>query len=282
MSVAGLTTSEKAIAMPRALKVLGVRSGALIGTIELADSGELRRASPAGATATSGSSPRKTMRVRTLEDLSHQTVGVPVTIERVADSDDSGATTRRKWPVVLAISAALAILLAVAGVFGGLREQDSGPQQARPGATVGQGVFDVQVLDVRAGHMKLHEFDPAANLLIARMRVTNRGDQSYGVGSFVHGIAAEPKPGTYAEADVMRSEGDINGEETSSIHPRLPVIVQVVWALGNAAAPPEVTVALRTWEYGQSFTTDTLYWSVTKQSPITAKVSLPVRQGATS
>ena len=222
------------------------------------------------------------MTVRTLGDLSHQTVGVPVTIERVADSDDSGATTRRKWPVVLAISGALAILVAVTGVFGGLREQDSGPYQAKPGATVDQGVFDVQVLDVRAGHMKLHEFDQAANLLIARMRVTNRGDQSYGVGSFVHGIAAEPKSGTYAEADVMRSEGVINGEETGSIHPRLPVIVQVVWALGNAAAPPKVTVALRTWEYGQSFTTDTLYWSVTKQSPITAKVSFPVRQRATS
>lgn len=32
--------------MPRTLKVLGVRSGALIGTIELADSGELSGSSP--------------------------------------------------------------------------------------------------------------------------------------------------------------------------------------------------------------------------------------------
>ena len=32
--------------MPRALKVLGVRSGELIGTIELADSGELDGSSP--------------------------------------------------------------------------------------------------------------------------------------------------------------------------------------------------------------------------------------------
>jgi hypothetical protein len=32
--------------MPRALKVLGVRSGQLIGTIELADSGELSGSSP--------------------------------------------------------------------------------------------------------------------------------------------------------------------------------------------------------------------------------------------
>jgi hypothetical protein len=184
--------------------------------------------------------------------------------------------------MVLAILGALALLVAVTGMFGGLRAQDSGPQQTKPGATVDQGVFDVQVLDVRAGRMKLHEFDPATNLLIARMRVTNRGDESYGIGSFVHGIAAEAKPGKYAEADAMQSEGDINGEETSSIHPRLPVIVQAVWVLGNAAAPPQVTVALRTWEYGQSFTTDNFYWSVTKQSPIKAKVAVPVRQGATS
>lgn len=184
--------------------------------------------------------------------------------------------------MVLAILGALALLVAVAGMFGGLRGRDSGPQQAKPGSTVDQGLFDVQVMDVRAGRMRLHEFDPAANLLIARVRVTNLGDQSYGIGSFIHGVVAEPKPGKYAEADLMRSEGDINGEETSSIHPRLPITVQVVWVLGNAAAPPKVTVALRTWEYGQSFTTDTFYWSVTGQSPITAKVSVPVRQGATS
>jgi hypothetical protein len=222
------------------------------------------------------------MRVSGLGDLSHQSAGVPVTIDRVGDSDGSGATTRRRWPVLLAVLGALAILVAVAGVFGGLRAQANGPQQAKAGSTVGQGLFDVQIVDARAGRLKLHEFDPAANLLIVRMRVTDRGNESYGIGSFIHGIAAEPKPGKYAEADLMRSEGVINGEETSSIHPRLPVIVQVVWVLGDAAAPPDVTVALRTWEYGQSFTTDTFYWSVTKQSPITAKVSVPVRQGATS
>ena len=183
---------------------------------------------------------------------------------------------------MLAILGALALLVAVAGVFGGLRGQASGPQQAKPGSTIDQGLFDVQLMDVRAGRMKLHEFDPEANLLIARLRVTNRGDESYGIGSFIHGVAAEPKPGKYAEADLMRSEGEINGEETSSIHPRLPIIVQVVWVLGDSAAPPDVTVALRTWEYGQSFTTDEFYWSVTTQSPVKAEVSAPVRQGATS
>jgi hypothetical protein len=184
--------------------------------------------------------------------------------------------------VLLAVLGVVATLVAVAGVFGGLRARPSGPQQAKAGSTVGQGLFDVQVMDARAGRMKLHEFDPLANLLIVRMRVTNLGDQSYGVGSFLSGVAAEPKHGTYVGADYMRTEGDIDGEVTSSIDPRLPIVVQVVWVLGNAAAPPAVTVALRTWNYGQSFTTDTYYWSVTKQSPIKAKVAVPVRQGSTS
>ena len=200
----------------------------------------------------------------------------------VAEPRESQAVPRRRWRVLLVVVAVLAILTAGTWAAGGLRAQPSGPASGRPGAVIGQGLFNIQILDARAGRMRLHEFDPVTNLLIVRMRVTDLGDESYGIGSFIHGIAAEPKPGKYAEADVMRSEGDINGEETSSIHPRLPIIVQVVWVLGNAAAPPQVTVALRTWEYGQSFTTDDFYWSVTKQSPIKAKVSVPVRQGATS
>jgi hypothetical protein len=184
--------------------------------------------------------------------------------------------------VLLVITAALVILTATLWATGGLQARPGGPITVKPGRTVGQGIFNVQVLDARAGSMKLHAFDQPANLLIVRMRVTGIGNKSYGVGSFVGGIAAEPKPGTYAEAEPTRSEGDIDGEETSEIHPRLPVTVQVVWILGNAAAPPNVTVALRTWEYSQSFTTDTFAWSVTPQSPITAKVAVPVRQGATS
>lgn len=219
---------------------------------------------------------------RTLGDLSHQTVGAPVTIERVADSDGSAAPTRRRWPVFLVVLGVLAVLVAVAGVFGGLRSRGGGPAQTKAGQVVDQGLFDVQITDARAGQFKLHEFDPPANILVVRMRVTNRGKESFGVGSFLHGIAAEPKPGKYAEADIMRSNGDINGEVTTSIHPELPVTLQVVWVLGNATAPPKVTIALRTWDYGQSFTTDDFNWSVTKTSPVTAEVSVPVRLGATS
>jgi hypothetical protein len=185
--------------------------------------------------------------------------------------------------MVLAILGALALLVVVTGMFGGLRGQDNGPQQAKPGTTVDQGLFDVQVMDARAGRMKLGEFDPLANLLVVRMRVTNRGDRSYGISSFLWGLAAEPRRGSYVQPDLMRSQADIQGDVTTSIDPRLPVVVQVAWPLGDATAPPSaVTLALRQWEYGQSFTTDVFYWSVTKQSPIKGKVTVPVRMGATS
>jgi hypothetical protein len=184
--------------------------------------------------------------------------------------------------VLLVVAGALALVTAVTWAAGGLRAKPGGPIVARPGSVVDQGLFHVQVMDARAGRMKLSEFDPAANLLVVRMRVTNRGDRSYGISSFLWGLAAEPRRGGHVQPDLMRSQGDVQGDVTTSIDPRLPVVVQVVWPLGNATAPSAVTVALRQWEYGQSFTTDVFEWSVTKQSPITATVTVPVRAGATS
>lgn len=184
--------------------------------------------------------------------------------------------------MLLGVLGVIAVLIAVAGMFGGLKAQPTGPTKTSAGHTVNQGPFDVQIMDARSGRIKLGEFDDPANLLIVRMRVTDLGDQSYGVDSFIHGIDAEPRPGAYVAPDVMNSEGLIDGEATSEIHPRLPVVLQVVWTLGKAAAPSHLAVALRTWTYDQSFTTDEIYWSVTKQSPVKAEVSVPVRLGATS
>jgi hypothetical protein len=192
------------------------------------------------------------------------------------------AKPRRRLRASLVIIGLLVVLAAITGAAGGLRAQPHGPVQSVAGRTVNQGVFDVQILDARSGRMKLSSFDPVSNLLIVRMRVTDLGDKSFGVSSFIQGVAAEPKPGKYAEPDLMASQGDIDGQETDEIHPRLPVVVQVVWKLGDAIAPRTLTVALRLWEYGQSFTTDEFYWSVTKQSPIKAEVKVPVRLGATS
>jgi hypothetical protein len=185
--------------------------------------------------------------------------------------------------VLLVVLAVLLVLTAVLWAAGGLRARASGPVAVRPGGVADQGAFAVQVLDARAGHMKTSDFEPVANLLVVRMRVTNRADRSYGIVSFLQGIVAEPRPGRYVKADVMKSEGHIGDEVTSTIHPRLPVTVELVWPMGDATpAPRTVKLALRRWEYGQSFTTDTFYWSVTSVSPIAATVTVPVRAGATS
>ena len=140
----------------------------------------------------------------------------------------------------------------------------------------------MKVLDARAGRMKIHEFDAPANMLVVRMVVTDQTNDSYGIGSFLGGVAAEPKARAFQEPDGMKSEGDVHGNDTSTIHPRLPVVVQVRWPLPDGAAPGSVTVAFRTWAYGQGFTEDNIYWSVTKQSAIKATVTVPVRTGATS
>ena len=184
--------------------------------------------------------------------------------------------------MVLGTLGVLLVVIAVLWAFGGLQARPDSVAAVGPGTAVDQGLFTVQVIDARSGQMKLHPYDPMANLLAVRMRVTNNGEQSYGMTSFLDGISAEPKPGKYADADAMRTEGQIQGNETSTIHPRLPVTVQVVWVLPNGVAPRSIVLALRTWNYGQGFTDDDIYWSVTKQSPMKARVTVPVSTGATS
>lgn len=197
------------------------------------------------------------------------------------EQDDNNTSGRR---LVVSVIVAGAFLLVTAGLWaaGGLRARPSGPEQVRAGHAVNQGLFDVQVIDARAGRLKLGSFDPPANLLAVRMKVTDTGDQSYGVSTFLDGVAAEPRHGTYLDADLMRSQGYAGNQVTSTIHPRLPVTLQLVWVLGGSTAPRTVRLALREWEYGQGFTTDEFSWSVSKQSPITAEVTVPVHTGARS
>lgn len=194
----------------------------------------------------------------------------------------SDATHGRRPLVWLGVVVALAVVVALTWVTGGLAAKPHTVPVLGPGRTVDQGLFAVQVLDARAGRMRTHEFDPEKNLLVVRVRVTDQGERSYGVSSFAGGVAAEPHLGAYAEPDPMRSEGDVQGHDTSTIHPRLPVVVQLRWPLPRTAAPSSVTLVLRAWDHGQSFTDDTFSWSVGKRSPIRAKVTVPVRTGATA
>jgi hypothetical protein len=200
----------------------------------------------------------------------------------VNPADPADHPPRRGPLVTAAVAGALALLVAVLGVLGGLDTRSSTPPRVGPGATVDQGLFKVQVLDARAGRIKVNSFEPAKNVLITRLRVTNLGDRSRGVSTFLAGLVAEPAPGRQVAADSMDSEGKVGDANTTEIHPRLPVEVQALWSLPTGTAPRSVTLALRTWVYGQSFTSDTFDWTVGKASPLTARAVLPVRTGATS
>ncbi len=201
---------------------------------------------------------------------------------RVAHTPDTETAPRRKPRVALVVLGALVILVAVVWVAGGLRAQPNAIAAVRPGATVDQGAYAVRVLDARAGRMKINTYDAPANILVVRMLVTDQTPDSHGVGTFLEGVAGEPKPGSFIAPDTMKSEGDVQGNDTSTIHPRLPVIVQVRWPLAEDTTPSTVKIAFRSWAYGQGFTDDDFNWTVTKQSPIKATVSVPVRTGATS
>jgi hypothetical protein len=184
--------------------------------------------------------------------------------------------------VLVSVVIVLVVATAVAWATGGLRAKPSATAMVGPGKVVDQGLFKVRVLDARAGVMKVHSFDTPANLLVVRMQVTDLGKESYGISSFLGGVVAEPKPGTYVNPELMLSDGDIQGNLTSFIHPDLPVLLQVRWKLPKGNSPRSVTVALRKWTYGQGFTDDAFNWMVDRDSPMTAKVTVPVRVGATS
>lgn len=178
------------------------------------------------------------------------------------------------------------IVLVVAAVAawatGGLRAKPSAIAKVEPGRVVDQDLFKVRVIDARAGRMKVHSFDDPSNLLVVRMQVTDTGKESYGIGRFLDGLVAEPKPGTYVDAEDTLSDGDIQGNLTSTIHPRLPVMLQVRWKLPDDTTLRSVTLALRQWTYVQGFTDETFSWDAGKDAPIIAKVTVPVRAGATS
>lgn len=176
--------------------------------------------------------------------------------------------------------AVIAVLVAVAGAFGGLRKRPM-PVKAAPGKTIDQGLYKVQVLDARSGKFAVSSFEKPANKLVVRMRVTNVGDESHGVSIFLEGIVVQVN-GRRLQADFMGSNGQLPGGSTSYIHPHLPVTVQAVWPLPDGLALPSVTVGLRKWTYGQGFTNDSFSWTVTSKDPIVTTVTVPVRSGATS
>ncbi|GAA4609557.1 hypothetical protein GCM10023195_38680 [Actinoallomurus liliacearum] len=188
---------------------------------------------------------------------------------------------RRRPRTALVVIGVPVVVIGVTAAFGGLRAAPTGPAKTAVGRPIDQGPFTVTALNARTADVKQFSGPPKHSLIVTA-RVVNTSAKSWGIVTFLGGVVAEPKPGRYADADPMDSIGMISGAKTSDLHPRLPLDVQLVWALPAGTNPGDVTLAFRKWTYGQSFTNDTFDWTVTKQSPFTAKVTLPVRAGARS
>lgn len=182
--------------------------------------------------------------------------------------------------------AVTAIVVAVVGVFtvvawvtGGLRSVSATPPpRARPGATVDQGRFAVQVVGAHTEMTKVGLSTKPVPALVVRMRVNNIGKDTVlidnSVFGFTDGVFLEPG----RKADGGRS--DPAKGNVLTLPPRLPRDVDVIWKW-TGAVPQQVTVDLHQWTYRLQFDRGGYYWDSGKDTPIVSTVTVPVRQGGT-
>jgi hypothetical protein len=176
------------------------------------------------------------------------------------------------------VIAVLGLAVGVTAAIGGLRREPSGPARTGPGRPVDVSLFKVVPLDARM--TAIRQFGgPPKNAVVVRARVTDLGDRSWGITTFLDGVSAEPTPGHLADPDSLESTGVIGGEKTGEIHPRMPIEVRMVWTLPKGLSPRNLTVVFRQWSYGQSFTSDEFEWTIGHDSPVVAEVTFPVRSG---
>ncbi|HEY7482982.1 MAG TPA: hypothetical protein VH912_00845 [Streptosporangiaceae bacterium] len=186
----------------------------------------------------------------------------------------------RRGLLVTAIVVAIAVVLVgVAWVTGGLRSASATPpQRVRPGGTVDQTRFSVQVISARTEMTKV-KFDlKPSPALIVRMRVTNTGKDTVMMDDTVFGFSAgvllQPKP--YRFPDDIRI--DPAKGVALSLQPRLARDIDVIWKWPGSP-PQQVTLDLHKWTYRRQFDRGGYYWAAGKDSAIVSTVTVPVRQG---
>jgi hypothetical protein len=185
------------------------------------------------------------------------------------------AEESRRRGLTPAVAGVFLLLTAVLWATGGLRATANGPLRAKPGVAVNQGRFTVTVKSARIGQVNEKLGSGRVSALVVRLTVVNNDKETVSLtGDLEDGFAGEPRPGTYLEpTDII---GYAGGAETGMVQPGLPVEAEAVWELKPGTAPEQITVALRRWEYGSGFTELRKRWSVSKQSPMTATVTLAV------
>jgi hypothetical protein len=196
-------------------------------------------------------------------------------------SPQHSTRSRRAVPATAIVAAVFVVLTAVTWVTGGLRASSSSPEQLRPGATVEQNLYTVQVISARTASMEVGLDDKPGPVLAVRMRVTNNGDRTTTISGgklsgVTGGVLLGPQPGRRADDAVC----DPALGATLSLQPRLPTNVDMIWKL-TGPPPQQVTVGLQRWERWLTLDQDEYIWSVTDPTYI-AQVTLPVRQGGTA
>ncbi|HEU5156884.1 MAG TPA: hypothetical protein VFU43_07795 [Streptosporangiaceae bacterium] len=188
-----------------------------------------------------------------------------------------GRSRSRALPATAVVVAVAGALTAVAWVTGGLRSQSAAPPpRAKPGATVDQGRFTVQVVGAHTEMTKVGFDNKLVPALVVRMKVTNTGKETVlmdnGVFGFTAGVFLEPgRPADSARDDAAKGTA-------MTLQPRLPRDVDVIWKW-TGAPPAQVTLDLRKWTYHLQFDRGGYFWSTGKDAPTVSVVTLPVRHG---
>jgi hypothetical protein len=199
--------------------------------------------------------------------------------ERPSEPRPAGERSRPRALMITAIAVAVAgVFIAVAWVTGGLRSQSATrPPQARPGATIDQGRFTVQVIGAHIETAKIGFSDKPIPALVVRMRVNNTGKDTVLMHNSIFGFSAGVllEPG-WRQADDARNDPAKGAVIT--LQPRLPRDIDLMWKW-QGAPPAQVTLGLHEWIYRLQFDHGGYYWDNGKHTPTVSDVTVPVRQG---
>ncbi|MFI0372711.1 hypothetical protein ACH35V_33030 [Actinomadura sp. 1N219] len=183
---------------------------------------------------------------------------------------------QRRWVVPLCVLSAVAVLVPVLWVTGGLEETPKQPAE-QAGKTLDLGLFSVTVRDARVGLEGGGFGGEKERFLIVRMRVVNKGKEteSLDTGGLADGVAALTKDGKWVKPEQV--EGVAGGAKTGVAQPELPVEASAMWKLGPVDAPPKLTVGLRKWSYDHGFTDSSFNWTIDREDEtLVGRLTLPV------
>ncbi|MFF0309209.1 hypothetical protein ACFYSC_17410 [Streptosporangium sp. NPDC004379] len=206
-----------------------------------------------------------------------------------------GAAARRRRPVAVPI----AVLVAAAGLgitaaLGGLGEApDDPPRRLGPGAVLDQGEFTTRFVESRTTVRPGRYGGPDKRYLEVVFRVTNKGDETTGVGAPGQG----GKPGYLFAGSLLRMTPELGGDfgpdvfvegdgvPGRQLHPGMESTVVVRYELPEGRRAPErVLLDVGAFEHPEGFTQD-IGWLLVKKDDdgppaVAAQVTLPVRKAA--